>query len=534
MKRKRTAVITALLAALLATTMVILISECGYAQGSKDYYVATSGNDSNNGSKTSPWRTISHAASVVAPGDTVHVMPGVYNESVYLNNSGTKSQRIRFISDTPWGAKVTGDGRGDPAIQVRKGDYVDVVGFEVTNVNGYMGIETVASYARILGNLVHDVSGGCKLGKFTLGGAGINLTYGHDVDVIGNVIHDIGDYLNPHGCESTQGIYVENAPSPNPGGYSTLAANNISYRNESDGITSWHCATQMVLINNLIFENAKTGILVGANDRGCVNDHTIVMNNIVIHNGWHDFCTLTGPSQCPIGNHSGDGGIQEGASTGRNNRYANNLSYGNLYKGVQDDNIHISTGTQSNNIAGVDPQFVNYQPDGSGDYHLKSSSPAVDKGASMANVPSYDFDNYARPYGSGHDIGPYEWHPGNATGELMSRATVQSVSPASEARALARIPQRSDEELRKFEGLFVSKAPAARINIRFEAGTLVATLLHEPGQPTVALAPISATRFHFQGFPDDFIAEFNVSANRVEELTVERGKLPPVRLSREK
>ena len=547
MKRNRTVAIEAVIGVslVMATTG---LSGCGYAQGGgtgvlastnvkentsngdpKSYYLAMTGNDSNSGARTSPWRTIGHAGKVVAAGDSVHVLPGVYNESVSLDNSGTTSQRIRFISDTPWGAKVTGDGSGNPAIQIRKADYVDIVGFEVTNMNGYMGIEALASYSRIVGNLVHDVSGGCKLGRFGLGGAGINLAYGHDVDVIGNVVHDIGDYLNPHGCETTHGIYVENARSPNVGGYSTRAWNNIIYRNESDGITSWHCATQMIIVNNLAFENGKTGIFVGANDPGCLNDNSIVNNNIVVHNGWHDFCTFTDTSQCPIGNHSGKGGIQEGGSTGPNNKYSNNLSYQNLYIGVQDDAIHLSTGTQSNTILGINPQFVNYQPDGTGNYHLLASSPAVDKGTSIA-TPPYDFENYPRPYGAGYDIGPYEWHPGTATGAPNSRANSSLLPSPAEVPVQKRKTLSGNEDLAKFEGLFVSENPPAKIRIRLESGKLIATALHEPGQPSYALVPVSPTRFRFEGAPPDFIAEFYVSGNRVKSLTVERGQLPAVHL----
>lgn len=376
-----------------------------------DVYVATTGSDSNDGSSASPWRSIAHAATAVAPGDTVHVLPGAYNESVFLDISGTSTQRIRFISDTPLAAQVTGDGSGNPAFQIRKADYADIVGFEVTNVNGFIGIESLASYSRITGNLVHNVSGGCKLGQLTLGGAGINLAFpGHDVDVIGNVIHDVGDYLNPHGCEATHGIYVENASSPNIGGYSTRAWNNIIYRNESDGITSWHCASQMVLANNLSFENGRAGISVGASDSGCTNNNSVVNNNILIHNGYHDSCTFTDPAQCPIGNHSGSGGIYEVGSTGPNNTYWNDLSYQNLFNGMADDTIHLLTGTQQSAIIGIDPQLVNYQPDGTGNYHLTPLSPAVDKGTS-ASAPPYDFDNYPRPYGAAFDIGPYEWHP---------------------------------------------------------------------------------------------------------------------------
>lgn len=348
---------------------------------------------------------------MVAPGDTVHVLPGEYNESVALDNGGVTAKRVQFVSDIQWGAKVTGDGSGNPAIQIRKADYVDIAGFEVTNVNGYSGIESLASYSRIVGNLVHDVSGGCKLGQFSLGGAGINLaTPGHDVDVIGNVIHDVGDYLNPHGCEGTHGIYVENAPSPDVGGYSTRVSNNIIYRNESDGITSWHCATHMVIANNDSFENGNAGILVGANDSGCINDYSVINNNILVHNGWHDYCTYSDPVLCPAGSHSGKGGIYETGVTGPNNRYDNNLSYENLYNGAQNDSIHLQTGTELNAITGIASLFVNYQADGTGNYHLQASSPAVNAGTSMEAAP-YDFDNYPRPYGAAYDIGAYEWHP---------------------------------------------------------------------------------------------------------------------------
>jgi hypothetical protein len=405
----------------LLVVIATLLSGCGFRHAvsgaadprppGHDFYVSNSGNDSDDGSMNTPWLTISHAALMVAPGDTVHVQPGVYNESVYVDIGGRSSQRVRFVSDTQWAAKITADGAGDPAFQIRKGDYVDVQGFEVTNVNGYIGIESLTSYNRIIGNLVHDVSGGCMLGQFTLGGAGINLYYpSHDVDVIGNVVHDVGDYLNPHGCESTHGIYVENAPSPNLGGYSTRAWNNTIYRNESDGITSWHCATQMVLVNNDLFENGKTGILVGASDTGCTNDNSVVNNNILVHNGYHDYCTYSDATQCPIGNHSGKGGILETGVTGPNNKYWNNLSYENQYNGAQGDTINLKTGTQQNSLTGLDPLFVDYQTDGTGNYHLQATSPAIGAGTSM-DAPPYDFDDYPRPYNGIYDIGAYQWHP---------------------------------------------------------------------------------------------------------------------------
>jgi hypothetical protein len=51
------------------------------------YYVATSGNDSNPGTETLPWRTIQKAANIVSTGDTVYIKAGTYVESITLTRS---------------------------------------------------------------------------------------------------------------------------------------------------------------------------------------------------------------------------------------------------------------------------------------------------------------------------------------------------------------------------------------------------------------------------------------------------------------
>jgi chitodextrinase len=65
------------------------------AQGTA-FYVAKSGNNSNAGSSSAPWLTIAYAAAHVAPGDTVYVGAGTYNESVPIAISGTATAPIIF------------------------------------------------------------------------------------------------------------------------------------------------------------------------------------------------------------------------------------------------------------------------------------------------------------------------------------------------------------------------------------------------------------------------------------------------------
>jgi hypothetical protein len=52
--------------------------------------------------------------------------------------------------------------------------------------------------------------------------------------------------------------------------------------------------------------------------------------------------------------------------------------------------------------------MVNYQVNGSGNYRLLSSSPAIDRGTS-AKAPTIDYAGVARPRGAAIDIGAYEY-----------------------------------------------------------------------------------------------------------------------------
>ena len=63
------------------------------------YYVCVKlGNDENNGSETSPFKTIQRAAQLVKAGDTVLVQPGIYRERVSPINTGLVDKPITFKS----------------------------------------------------------------------------------------------------------------------------------------------------------------------------------------------------------------------------------------------------------------------------------------------------------------------------------------------------------------------------------------------------------------------------------------------------
>jgi parallel beta-helix repeat protein len=355
-----------------ATTFAEKVPQSG-ADSGFNCYVAVNGDDHNDGSRRHPWATIQHASEQVKPGYVVHVQPGTYKGPVSTSISGAPVARIRFVSEVKWGAVIRSTGA--PATWTNDADFIDIVGFDVSG-DGYLGIFNRGSNVRIIANQVHDVAAGGCTGN---GGAGIlNGKYSAtDNDVIGNVVHNIGE--RNKSCPRVHGIYHSNSRG--------RIVNNITYGNEGYGIHLWHAATDVTIANNLVFNNRHGGILVGAGDapyqgdRSHPADHVLVVNNIVIYN-------------------QNRYGIEELGVVGRSNQYVNNLVYQN-----HDADWKLLAGQQSGTIS-EDPHFLDYRADGAGDYRLSSISPASGRGTSLG-APSFDIDGRPRVPGS-CDIGPYQ------------------------------------------------------------------------------------------------------------------------------
>ncbi len=367
-----------------------------------DFYISPYGSDSNPGTKEAPFSSFKKADSVVQAGGTVYVLPGKYNgytaqNTIRIATSGVKSARIRWIAETKWAARIVG--HVNPANRlgwgiVVAGNYVDLVGFDVTS-NANMGVWVLGTHVRVIGNHVHDIPG--QAGCSSYGASGVeqgNYSGGY-MEVIANVVHNVGAG-GPGSCNKYHGIYLA-APFDN-------AVNNISYRNASKGIGTWHAATHNSISNNTVFDN-DVGILVGAGDspcyRTCSADHMVVSNNIMYHNK-----TI---------------GFWQYSKAGRHNVYTNNLAFANGVRNVllQGDcrNAAVATCNSFDKAVYADPQFVD--PTGNfftGDYHLKETSPAL-KAGGVVGAPPTDFDGRSRPDNSAPDLGAYE------SGEQVAKKT---------------------------------------------------------------------------------------------------------------
>jgi hypothetical protein len=153
--------------------------------------------------------------------------------------------------------------------------------------------------------------------------------------------------------------------------------------------------------------------------------NTKVYNNTVYNNGAADGIS--------IGDYRATGTVVK-----------NNIVYGNTGSNIRD--VGMDT-TLSNNLT-TDPKFVNPSI---ADFHLQSTSPAIDAGATLTEVTT-DFEGTSRPRGAAYDIGAFEFGggsppmPGDLTGDgdltladlrLLIQMLVGQTSATAEAKALA-------------------------------------------------------------------------------------------------
>jgi len=326
-------------------------------------FVSPDGDDANPGTESAPVRSISQAAGMAQPGTQIVVADGTYEGSLKTEVSGTAEARIAFLAQNQGAARVVGDDSADIAWK-NTGDHVDIVGFDISGPN-VDGLTDGGSYVRIVDNRVHDFgTGNC----ITTANNDYDM---HDIDVIGNVAFGCGE------DELDHGIYVSHTRG--------VVANNVAYGNSGFGIHCWHNCNELTISNNLVFDNPEGGIVIGQGDGPNYGevpaDNFVVSNNIAVDNGRD--------------------GIRESGATGPNNEYLNNILWDN-----GTDRISLKTGTADGTIVG-DPDFVNFQPDGSGDYRLQTGSPAVDAGV-PTGAPVTAIDGTPRPQSKGVDIGIYE------------------------------------------------------------------------------------------------------------------------------
>jgi hypothetical protein len=349
-----------------AVAVVLLLAVAAPAQASGvTYHVSPAGNDDAAGSAAAPWRTVGKAIEAVAAGDTVVLHAGTYGE---------RGTFMRFARSGAPGAPITwraAAGEARPvllgAIQVTGDDQT----FERLVFDGPTGPVLTPTTTNPLGEEVQVAVYGDRVEiahsevRDCLWHAGIYLKDAYDARLIGNYVHDNGNFARAEQANLDHGIYFSRG--------SGLIANNVIEHNLAFGVQLYPAPAHVTVAHNTIVGHGRSGVIVAT----AAADNLIV-NNVIANNRQE--------------------AVRSYALTGLGNRVVRNLAWGN-----GEGNLGISIdGLQLVDNLQADPQFA-----GPGDYHLQPTSPAIDA-ALPGYGPDSDYDGNPRPTGNAPDIGAYE------------------------------------------------------------------------------------------------------------------------------
>jgi len=420
-----------------------------------DYYVSGSGDDSNPGTDSLPWKTIQYAVNTMEPGKILIVKPGSYIEYVKITKGGSsEGARINIFSETTHTAKCGG-------FRV-EASYVTIDGFDVETSSPYWtGINVKGgSYVDIRNCYVHDCPSG-----------GIRITDGAQYPkVVGNKIDHNGLWgitlIGSNGLiesnEITRSVQFH-PKGPEPGlvgqdadGLRIFGSGHIIRGNKildigdpSDGgnidphvdaIQTWDGSnngaplmTNTIIEGNYIRVSHPTGkglLMEAPSGNAC--HHIIIRNNIIefsdigvgAYNGtFSDIEVYNNVFKASL-NHD-PWGTSVYFKEVTNFAFVNNITVDchpehrkilggsgdvdyNLHWNSDGSTYSMAPALQTHDMDGVDPLFVKYTgKHGENDYHLQTGSPGIDKGYKLESVVM-DYDSVPRPQGTTHDIGAFE------------------------------------------------------------------------------------------------------------------------------
>ncbi len=416
---------------------------------SATFYVSPDGVDTGPGTASRPWKTVSRAAAMLQPGDTVLVAAGTYRERVEPRRSGSPGRPITYAAASP--ATVTIDGEGielpdDLAgvFDIQGKSWIAVTGLRVIHagphrdnagfmVNGSSDItvkdcstsDTTSSGIGVWASRRVTVEG-CRVERAGSGG------YQESITVAGT------DGFEVRGCRVSdcrkEGICLKDgSANGKASGNEVLSAHSVGiyvdawdkhthdievsgnrcHDNDGNGIA---LASEMggllesvSVHDNLSYHNRYLGIHISTN--GDSPTHPMrgisVINNTCAMNGWADWgggIALDNPDAR---------GVLIRNNICSANRYFQLVSVPEVPNGAAriDHNLVDGFGGTEGEILGEDavqgdPLFAD---PGRGDFHLRPGSRAV--GAGIAeSAPPADFDGRARPSagGASTDIGAFQ------------------------------------------------------------------------------------------------------------------------------
>jgi MYXO-CTERM domain-containing protein len=420
-----------------------LLGELKIHNGNTYVVSVDTGEDTNSGDLSSPFKTIGKALSVVGPGDTVLVREGTYDEedgngipspAVFIRSSmsGTAAKPITLRG---WGSEIPvlrGSAelsRDNPVLYVG-GDWVRVARMKIEGTgNQTVTVSAQGNNTRLAGL---EVTAFTEQGIFVGEGAGNSL--------VGNRVHTGGTVQGlSHGIVFTgTGTVIDNEVDHLDNGYgivlqyqtqqSTLVHGNFIHHTAGAGFGLWRVKGGNRLYNNVVW---NTGLDLGCQCAleiayGAQAGETATVADRIYYN------TFAGPGLLGLrladragtlelhGNIFGDftGGIEVADSASMAAlRSSHNLWFNDgpapLFRwgaGYVDFAMFKTASQQEGSSFIGDPLFMALA---TGDLHLKPNSPAIDQGGGP-DQPNNDYDGVARPLGQEKDWGAFEAPAGDA------------------------------------------------------------------------------------------------------------------------
>jgi hypothetical protein len=437
------------------------------------FFVGTSGNNANTGSFGSPWQTIPHAKNAIAAGDIAYIEDGVSqtsedNFTAYLSmdnagnsNSGTAAAPKALVAYP--GATVTVGVAGGLHYGIRTpniGAHEDYwVISQLHIIGGTQAMDLGGIGWRIIGNDMQCPGADDQVGCFEMSQASQIRFYGNDVHNAGinptsskfyHAVYfstdsnhiDVG-WNHIHDNFTCRALQFHSSPlcTPTCGSGDTTGFNQYDLHVHDNRIHGDNCnginfATvdpskgTVEAYNNVIDQVGRMDPLQQGGAFSCIYVAGIT-NNGVAGTGTVQVLNNT-VSDCAANNSANAGGSRGAFGVGGGPatlimRLQNNIAYqlpGEIYidgsrtQITGDKNLWFGAGTapaQTTNNISSDPLFVNR---GLGDFHLTSSSPAKDTGATiLPNNPfapnpgpsiGNDADGVLRAQGAAFDLGAYE------------------------------------------------------------------------------------------------------------------------------
>jgi hypothetical protein len=372
---------------------------------STTFYVATNGNDSNQGTSTSPWRNPQKCArSPIKAGDTCIVRSGTYttpasasvqNVIVYVGGSspaGTSSQPITIKSEKPSGAviKLPSTSQSLNAAFYIAQPYYIIEGFDITGGTnsgssvGYVGItfqSTATGGVARLNTIHHIARTVCSNSGYGMNG--ISMSGTSNLLIERNRIYSIGRLrTGESGCST-------NKYQHDHGIYSKVASHVTIRRNAFYDVTrgfplhffksSGGTHSNIFVHHNTIAGKSPTGRPAGQIIMCNTLQNVQIRNNILI-----DLPDNYAVMYCP-GTIASSVSISHNITNGTRSDFQNSTSKPS--SGI----------TYVNNITNANPAFISASTH---DYRLTSSSPAINRGTT-SGVPAV---SDGRP-----DMGTYEY-----------------------------------------------------------------------------------------------------------------------------